>query len=64
MNSIFLVQTSEKVFYRIIVPDDKNSISSYEPYFFLKKYRESVCIGEFFVNKMYCYICLHVFSVL
>ena len=47
----------------IIVQDDKNSISSYEPNFF-EKYRESVYIGQFVVNKLNSYVCLRLFPVL
>ena len=61
--SIFLVQSSQTVFWWIIVQDDKNSISSrsysYESNFFIKMSREGI-----FVNEIYSYICLCVFPVL
>ena len=31
---------------------------------FIQKHSEKVCIGQFVVNEMHSYICLHIFPVL
>ena len=61
---LFFVQSRITLFHWIIVEDDKNSISLYEPNFFCKNFARVYALVNFYINEIYSYICLRVFPVL